>query len=86
MIEAAKIMGAAVGRPHVTYFHVPPEEARIGMLAGGMSPSFADDVLETARSFNADEPWALEKRTPDSTTSTSLERWSRETLVDTEVS
>lgn len=78
MEEATAVMAAACGRPAVRYQQVELRDARAGMLAAGMSESFADAVLDTARSFNDDEPWGRQQRTPDSTTATTLEQWAGE--------
>jgi hypothetical protein len=47
-----------------------------------MSPSFADAVLETARSFNQEDRWGLETRSAQSTTPTTLERWAKDVLAE----
>jgi uncharacterized protein YbjT (DUF2867 family) len=78
MEEATAVMAAACGRPDVRYQRVELPDARAGMLAAGMSESFADAVLETARSFNDNEPWGRQQRTPDSATATTLEQWASE--------
>jgi uncharacterized protein YbjT (DUF2867 family) len=80
MAEATAVMAAATGRPGVQYRQVPLHDARAGMLAAGMSESFADAVLDTARSFNDDEPWGRQHRTPRNTTATTLEAWARHHL------
>jgi uncharacterized protein YbjT (DUF2867 family) len=56
MADAAAVMSEATGRAGVRYQQVPLQDARAGMVAAGMSESFADAVLETARSFNENEP------------------------------
>jgi len=84
MAEATAILGAAIGKCDVKYAQVPPQIARAGMLSAGMSPSFVDAVLETARSFNEEEQWGLEKRSAQNTTPTALERWAREALAEGE--
>jgi nucleoside-diphosphate-sugar epimerase len=43
-----------------------------GAIASGLPPSFADALVETARTFNDGEPWALAPRDDETTTSTSL--------------
>jgi len=48
------------------------------MIAAGVSPSFAEAVMETAQSFNEGNPMALEKRSPENTTRTTLEHWAME--------
>jgi uncharacterized protein YbjT (DUF2867 family) len=78
--EAAAVMSAATGRAGVRYQQVPLQDARAGMVAAGMSESFADAVLETARSFNDNEPWGRQMRTTRNTTATTLEQWSRQHL------
>jgi uncharacterized protein YbjT (DUF2867 family) len=80
MADAAALMSEATGRAGVQYSQVPLQDARAGMVAAGMSESFADAVLETARSFNDNEPWGRQMRTARSTTPTTLEQWSRQHL------
>jgi len=80
MVEATTVMSEAMGRAPARYQQVPLQDARAGMVAAGMSESFADAVLETARSFNDDEPWGRQVRTASNTTATTLEQWSRNHL------
>ena len=75
MVEATGIMAAALGHARVQYVQVPLQDARAGMIAAGMSSSFADAVLETAKSFNEGEPWGRQQRTPRTDTTTTLEQW-----------
>lgn len=74
LAEATAILGAAIGRT-VRYQSIPLAEARSGMIANGMSASFADALIETAESFNRGEPWALESPNARNTTPTTLENW-----------
>jgi hypothetical protein len=60
---------------------VAPEDALAGMLAVGMSSSFAQAVLETARSFNADEPWGTERRSVSNSSPTTLAEWAQAVLA-----
>lgn len=80
MAQATSVMAEATGRSSVRYLQVPMPDARAGMLAAGLSASFADAVLDTARSFNDGDPWGGQQRTPRSTTATTLEHWAREHL------
>jgi uncharacterized protein YbjT (DUF2867 family) len=80
MVDAAAVMAEATGRAGVRYQQVPLQDARAGMVAAGMSESFASAVLETARSFNDNEPWGRQVRTARSTTTTTLQQWSRQHL------
>ncbi len=75
--KATAILSKAVGRP-VSYHTVPLDEARAGMIASGMSSSFADALIDTAASFNREEGWALETPSPQNTTPTTFERWVEE--------
>jgi uncharacterized protein YbjT (DUF2867 family) len=81
MAEATAILCNALGRPTVPYVQVSYQDARIGMADAGMSPSFVGAVLETARSFNDEEPWALEERSAHHTTPTGLEGWAKTALT-----
>lgn len=74
---ATDILAAAMGLGEVTYAQIDYGDARTAMLAAGTSPSFIDAVLETARSFNDWRPWALQPRTQDTTTPTSLKTWAQ---------
>ncbi|WP_369660173.1 NmrA family NAD(P)-binding protein [Variovorax sp. V15] len=84
MAQATAILGAAIGKPKVQYVQVPHQDALASMLGAGMSPSFAEAVLETARSFNEQEGWALEARSPRNTSSTTLEQWAKAILAEGE--
>ncbi len=80
MAEATGILGSAIGKPDLQYVQSSYEDARKAMLGMGMSPSFADAVIETAGSFNNGDVWAREKRSAANTTETTLERWAQEVL------
>ncbi|TPM34262.1 NmrA family NAD(P)-binding protein [Mesorhizobium sp. B2-3-4] len=75
--QATGILGKAIGR-EVTYHAAPFADARAGMIAGGLSASFADALGETAASFNRGERWALEAPSPDNATPTTFEAWARD--------
>lgn len=78
MAEATQILAAALGKPEVKHTQVPIEEAHKAMISAGVSSSFAEAVMETARSFNKGISMALEKRSPENTTKTTLEQWAME--------
>jgi hypothetical protein len=48
------------------------------MLGMGVSRSFADAAMQTARGFNEGKVWAREKRSAQNTTDTTLERFAQE--------
>jgi uncharacterized protein YbjT (DUF2867 family) len=81
LAEAVRILGAAIGRPEIRYVQLPFAEARKGMISDGLSFSFADAVMKTARSFNEGQVWAKEERTPRNTTETPLERFAQEVFA-----
>jgi uncharacterized protein YbjT (DUF2867 family) len=81
MTEATAILAEAAGLPGVGYEQLSYDAARTGMLASGMPPSFADAFVETARSFNDAQPWALAPRDDETTTPTSLRDWANSTLA-----
>jgi uncharacterized protein YbjT (DUF2867 family) len=81
MTQATAILAQAAGLPDVGYEQLSYDAARASMLASGMPPSFAEAVIETARSFNDGQPWALAPRDDETTTSTSLRDWARAALA-----
>jgi hypothetical protein len=71
--EATAILAAAYGNTAVKYKQGTYEETRAAMLSLGVSESFADAVVETAKSFNQGDIWWQEARSPQNTTPTTLE-------------
>jgi uncharacterized protein YbjT (DUF2867 family) len=82
MKEATEILGAAIGKPDLAYAQSSYEDSLKGMITAGLSPSFADAVMDTARSFNKPQRWALEERSAQNTTPTKLEDFARELFRD----
>ncbi|TPI41848.1 NmrA family transcriptional regulator [Mesorhizobium sp. B3-1-9] len=74
--QATTILGRAIGKD-VAYHEAPFAEARAGMVANGISASFADALGETAASFNRGERWALEAPSAENATPTTFEDWAR---------
>ncbi|TPI69172.1 NmrA family transcriptional regulator [Mesorhizobium sp. B3-1-3] len=74
--QATTILGRAIGKD-VAYHEAPFAETRAGMVANGISASFADALGETAASFNRGERWALEAPSAENATPTSFEDWAR---------
>lgn len=81
MTEATGILASAVGRRDVRYARISYDEARAEMIRGGVSSSFADAVMETARSFNGGVTWAQEARSSQNTTPTTFEQWAEEVFA-----
>jgi uncharacterized protein YbjT (DUF2867 family) len=74
MAEATAVLGGQLGLP-VRYEQCDYAVSHQAMLVAGVSRSFADAVMETARSFNDGDPWGTQPRTPADTSGTSLEAW-----------
>jgi uncharacterized protein YbjT (DUF2867 family) len=80
-VEVARIVGAAIGKPDLTYKHLPAEHLKPALLQMGMSPSMADLLLEMADALNSGYMRMLEPRSPRNTTPTSLETFVSEIFV-----
>lgn len=80
MTEATRAFGAAIGRPDLAYVQVGYADARRSLLETGASASFADAVVDTARSFNQGERWAREARSGRNTTPTTLDRFAEDVV------
>lgn len=78
--DATAVLGDVLGLK-VRYKTIAPEAAHNGMVASGMSSSFADALIETSASFNRGDRWALEPASPRNTTPTTLRQWAEQNLV-----
>jgi len=81
MAEAASIIGAAISRPHLGYKQLSKEQVRPALLETGLSGNLADLILEMSDALNYGHMSALEKRSPENTTPTSLETFVKEVFV-----
>jgi uncharacterized protein YbjT (DUF2867 family) len=73
--EAAAIIGKTIGNPGLAYMQVPPEQLRPALVQMGMSSRMVDLLLEMSDSINNGYMAALEKRSPQNTTPTTLEQF-----------
>ncbi len=80
MAEAARILGQAVGKPELKYVQFPYEDARKAMIGAGLSASYANSLLEMARSNNEGKLKPAEARSAQNTTQTTLEQFAQETF------
>lgn len=78
MAEATRILGAAVGKPDLKYVQFPYDEARKAVIGSGLSASYADSMMELARSINEGKIQSTEKRSAENTTPTTLEQFAEE--------
>ena len=73
MAEAAKILGAAIGKPGLGYTAFPGFMAKPALTQMGLSKSIADGLIEMSEAINDRRMAPLEKRVGANTTPTSLE-------------
>jgi uncharacterized protein YbjT (DUF2867 family) len=71
--EIAKIVGAAIGKPGLTYKLVPPAQLKPVVMQMGLSSDMADLLLEMAAALNSGHMKMLEPRSPATTTPTTME-------------
>jgi uncharacterized protein YbjT (DUF2867 family) len=79
--EAAKIVGAAIGKPSLTYNQMPAAQLKPGFMQMGMSSNMADLLLELADAQNSGHLKALEPRSAKNTTPTTLETFAAEVFA-----
>ncbi len=79
--EVTAIIGQAIGRPGLQYVQAPDEQLRPVLVEMGMSPNFADLLLEMSGALNSGYMKALEARTAENTTPTSFESFVAEEFV-----
>lgn len=76
--EAARIIGAAIGKPNLTYVQLPTEQVIQGMMPMGISRNMAELLCEMSEAMNRGYMKPLEGRSPTNTTPTSFEDFVRE--------
>lgn len=79
--EVAGVIGKAIGKPDLKYTQLPDEQIRPAMVQMGMSGQVAGLILEMAAALNSGYMRALEPRTSQNTTPTSLETFVAEEFV-----
>jgi uncharacterized protein YbjT (DUF2867 family) len=79
--EAAKIIGAAIGKPDLSYRQVPAAMLKPAMMQMGMSANMADMILEMSEALNAGYMKSQEARSPRNTTPTTLETFAAEVFA-----
>jgi uncharacterized protein YbjT (DUF2867 family) len=79
--EAAKIIGAAIGKPDQTYKRMPAAQLKPGFIKTGMSSNMADQLSELADAQNSGYLKALEPRSLRNTTPTTLETFVAEVFA-----
>ena len=80
-VGTAKIVGAAIGKPDLTYKLVPAAQLKPVLMQMGMSSNMADLLLEMADALNSGHMKMLEPRSPANTTPTTLETFVAEVFL-----
>jgi uncharacterized protein YbjT (DUF2867 family) len=80
-VEAATIIGKAIGKPDLQYIRLPNEQVRAAFLQMGMSMNMADLILEMSAALDSGYMKPLEERTAQNTMSTSYESFVTEEFV-----
>lgn len=71
--QVAKVVGAAIGKPDLTYKQLPASQLKPALTQMGMSPNMADLLLEMSEALNSGHMRALEPRSSQNTTLTTIE-------------
>lgn len=79
--EATHILGEAIGKPDLAYVQFKDEEFKQGLVHAGLSPSVADSFLEMHEAMNAGTIQGTVRRTPENSTPTTLETFSKEVFA-----
>jgi len=80
-IEAAKIIGAAIGKPDLAYRQVPGSILKPAMMKMGMSSSMVDLLLEMSEALNTGHMKSQEPRSARNTTATTVETFVAEVFA-----
>jgi uncharacterized protein YbjT (DUF2867 family) len=79
--EAVKIIGAAIGKPDLSYRQLPASVLKPPMMQMGMSSNMVDLLLEMSEALNTGHMKSQEPRSGRNTTATTLETFVAEVLA-----
>jgi len=79
--DVAKVVGAAIGKPILTYLQMPAAQLKPALTQMGMSANMADLLLEMADSLNSGYMKMIEPRSPATSTPTTLETFVAEVFA-----
>jgi uncharacterized protein YbjT (DUF2867 family) len=79
--QVAKVIGAAIGKPDLTYQQAPAAQLKPALTQMGMSPNMVDLLLEMSDALNSGHMRALEPRSAQNTTPTTIETFVAEVFV-----
>jgi len=77
MTEAARILGAAIGKPDLKYVQADPAQAKAGMVAAGFSRGVADSFEEMSKALSDGRINGTFTRDAASATPTTLESFAQ---------
>lgn len=75
--EVAKVFGGVIGKPDLKYIEFPSDEFKKALLGMGASVSLADNMNIFIKSMNEGKILSDAKRTPESTTPTTIEEFAK---------
>jgi uncharacterized protein YbjT (DUF2867 family) len=81
MNDAAKIIGAVIGKPSLRYHKVPLMIAKPALRRTGMSADFVEQIVELSAAANDHRMVPLEPRNAKNTTPTTLEQFASEVIA-----
>ncbi len=81
MVEVARIIGGAIGKPDLNYVQLPDNDFRNALTRMGMPTDFANLILEMAGAMNSGHMRPMESRSAGNTTPTSYETFVAEDFV-----
>lgn len=79
--EVTSVIGKAIGKPGLRYTQFGAAQLKPALVQMGMSSNMADLLLEMAEALNSGYMTALEPRSPQNTTPTSIETFVAEQFV-----
>jgi uncharacterized protein YbjT (DUF2867 family) len=79
--EVASVIGKAIAKPNLAYMQLPAQQLKPALVQMGMSSNMADLLLEMSEALNSGYMVALEPRSEQNTTPTSIETFVAEEFV-----
>lgn len=76
--EAARIIGAKIGRPDLAYVQLPYDDMVGALVGAGLSPNVSSTYVEMSRAFNDGRVRSVEGRNAGNTTPTRFEDFAAE--------
>ena len=73
--EVASVVGKAISQPSLSYVQFPPAQIKPALIQAGMSAAMAGLILEMSGALNSGHMAALEPRSEQNTTGTSIEKF-----------